>query len=203
MSIKQRRERERREVRQGILSSAREIALQDGWQAVTMRKVAERIDYSPPTIYEYFTSKEAILTELLHEGFRKLLAALQAAIDASTDPEAQLILMVDGYWHFATHYPELYQVMHGLDGITFDCLDFPSEAEQTFMLARGALEAWMRVSGAHIVDLDDAVDTIWGILHGLVSLHMNGLMDEDQQRTRLLMEQAVRLLLRAWRVQEG
>jgi AcrR family transcriptional regulator len=201
MGTKQRRERERQEVRQGILSSAREIALQEGWQAVTMRKVAERIEYSPPTIYEYFASKEAILTELLHEGFRKLLAALQSATAGSADPETQILLMVDGYWHFAMQYPELYRAMHGLDGITFDCLDFPPEAEQTFMLARATLEAWTRISGAHIADLNDAVDMLWGVLHGLVSLHMNGRMDEGQQHTRLLMEQTVHLLLHAWRTQ--
>ena len=50
MGTKQRREREKQEVREGILAGAREIALQEGWQAVTIRKVAERIEYSPPTM---------------------------------------------------------------------------------------------------------------------------------------------------------
>lgn len=202
MGIKQRRERERQEVRQGILLSAREIALQEGWQAVTMRKVAERIEYSPPTIYEYFASKEAILTELLHEGFRLLLAALQAAGTSSTDPEAQLMQMIGAYWHFALQYPELYHVMHGQDGISFDCLDFPMEAEQAFLLARSTLEVWARLNGVSIADLDGAVEVIWGVLHGLVSLSMNGRISEGQQRTRLLMEQTIYSLLRAWSVKK-
>ena len=71
MGTKQRREREKQEVREGILAGAREIALQEGWQAVTIRKVAERIEYSPPTIYEYFENKEAILLELLRQGFER------------------------------------------------------------------------------------------------------------------------------------
>ena len=60
MGIKQRRERERQEIRQSILCAAREIAAEEGWQAVTTRKVAERIEYSQSTIYEYFENKEAI-----------------------------------------------------------------------------------------------------------------------------------------------
>lgn len=61
VGIKQRRERERQEIRQSILEAARQIAAEDGWQAVTTRKVAELIEYSQPTIYEYFENKEAIL----------------------------------------------------------------------------------------------------------------------------------------------
>src|ERR1700756_5705553 len=87
MGIKQRREREKQEVRQGILTAAREIARQEGWQSVTVRKVADRIEYSPPTIYEYFESKEDILIELLREGFRQLAAALKAVWEVTEDPE--------------------------------------------------------------------------------------------------------------------
>src|SRR5215831_17182373 len=61
MGFKERRDRERTEMRQAILHAASEIAAQEGWHAVTIRRVAERIEYSPPTIYEYFESKEALL----------------------------------------------------------------------------------------------------------------------------------------------
>ena len=64
MGIKERRDRERQEIKQAILTAAREIAAVEGWQSVTIRKVAERIEYSPPTIYEHFANKEAILLEL-------------------------------------------------------------------------------------------------------------------------------------------
>ena len=114
MGVKQRREREKQEVRQAILTAAREIALYEGWQAVTIRKVAERIEYSPSMIYEYFTSKEAILLELLNEGFRLLALSLKTALSSSEDQEERLISMAEAYWEFAMRNPELYQVMHGL-----------------------------------------------------------------------------------------
>src|SRR5512135_3451537 len=79
MGIKQRRERERQEIRRRILSTAREIAAEEGWQAVTTRKVAERIEYSQSTIYEYFENKEAILLALLRSGYEQLVVVVQEA----------------------------------------------------------------------------------------------------------------------------
>src|SRR5713226_3356020 len=101
MGIKQRRERERQEIRQSILSAARAIAAEEGWQAVTTRKVADRIEYSQPTIYEYFENKEAILLALLHQGFEDMLAAMQTARAQHEQPEEQLLAMTRAYWSFA------------------------------------------------------------------------------------------------------
>ena len=95
MGIKQRREREKQEVRQDILIAAREIALHEGWQAVTIRKVAERIEYSPSMIYEYFASKEAMLLALHSEGSHLLALALKTAKRSSDDPEERLIRMAE------------------------------------------------------------------------------------------------------------
>src|ERR1700738_3285316 len=93
MGTKQRRERERQEIRQSTLSAARQIAIDEGWQAVTTRKVAERIEYSQPTIYEYFDNKEAILLALLYNGFENVLFVMQAARAQADQPEAQLLAM--------------------------------------------------------------------------------------------------------------
>src|SRR5947209_18721130 len=114
MGIKQRREREKQEVRQGIRTAAPEIARQEGWQSVTIRKVAERIEYSPPTINKYFENKEDILLELLREGFRQLSAALRRAWESTEDPEQRLMNIVETYWQFPMSQPEVYRVMKSL-----------------------------------------------------------------------------------------
>src|SRR6266550_3666489 len=90
MGVKERRDRERLEMRQAILDSAREIAAKEGWQAVTIRRVAEKIEYSPPAIYEYFESKEALLEEEGREAFRIFMADLIAARDAQAGPRERL-----------------------------------------------------------------------------------------------------------------
>src|SRR5437763_6912307 len=146
MGIKQRRESERQEIRQemrqSILSAARQIAAEEGWQAVTTRKVAERIEYSKPSIYEYFENKEAMLLALLRSGYQQLVTVMQEAVASTDDPEARLLAMTEAYWHFAFRSPELYQVMHGLAGISFGRYghpDTPIEVKQSFALAREAM----------------------------------------------------------------
>ena len=87
MGIKERRERQKQELRAGILAAAREIASEEGWQAVTIRKIAALIEYSPPVIYEHFGSKEEILLELVRTGYAWPLGAVEAAARAAGGPE--------------------------------------------------------------------------------------------------------------------
>jgi len=75
MGFKQRREWEKQQNRQSILSAARQIVAEEGWQAVTTRKVAAQIEYSQSTIYEYFENKEAILLALLRSGYEQAAGA--------------------------------------------------------------------------------------------------------------------------------
>src|SRR3954463_6957471 len=156
MGTKERRDRERQELRQAILTASRDIAAREGWQAVSIRKVAERIEYSPPTIYEHFTSKEALLLELMREGFRLLMERVQAGSSSAAAPEARIMAVARAYWDFAWDYPELYQVMHGLGGVPFcfgavieetesapDLLgseQFPPEAKVVFQFTMGAIK---------------------------------------------------------------
>lgn len=114
MGVRERRERERKELRRAILNAAREIAASEGWPAVTIRRVAEQIEYSAPVIYDHFASKEDIVIELLREGFRMLLAEMRAARDAhAADPVQAAIAMGKAFWEFAVARPEMQLGMHG------------------------------------------------------------------------------------------
>src|SRR4051812_25446949 len=72
MGIKERQERDREAVRRSILDAARELFVAEGFQNVSIRKIAERIEYSPAAIYGYFPSKDDIFFALAEEGFRLL-----------------------------------------------------------------------------------------------------------------------------------
>ncbi len=203
MGIKQRRERERQEIRQSILSAAREIATEEGWQAVTTRKVAERIEYSQPTIYEYFENKEAILLALLREGYEQLVAAVQAAFNSTPDPEARLLAISEAYWDFAFRCPELYQVMHGLAGTSAGWYserypEPPAEVRESFTLAREALAQWAASKGLELPNLRDLVEARRGLLHGLITLAMAGRIPGGPDHAKQIMLEAMRDLLFAW-----
>ena len=198
MGIKQRREREKQEVRQGILTAAREIARQEGWQSVTVRKVAERIEYSPPTIYEYFESKEAILSELQREGFRQMAATLEAIREVTEDPEQRLLKIAEAYWNFAMNNPELYQVMNGLGGVPFGCLEKPPAAHVAFVLTQEALVEWATMKGVDIPDTKGAVEIIRSLIHGLISLTMVDRIYGGEPRAKELIQRAMRDMFAAW-----
>ncbi len=106
-----RRQRERAELRSKILNATQEIAQQDGLGAVTIRNVAARIEYSPPTIYEFFESKEDLLGELAGESYSMLMARLQPVAELPVGPGDRVRMVVKFFWSFAFQQPELYGAM--------------------------------------------------------------------------------------------
>jgi AcrR family transcriptional regulator len=193
MGIRERRDRERQELRTDILAAARRIAFHEGWNAVSIRKIAEVIEYSPPTIYEHFTNKEAILLALMVEGVTLLIADLRRVQDTAADPQAALLAMARAYLQFAWQHPELYQVMHAQGGVPYcDGDQYPAEFDEVFEVTAIPL----RQLGLHDSQaIADTADTIWALLHGIVSLHMSELIEGGQARSIRLAEQGMRMLI--------
>lgn len=203
MSIKQRREREKQEIRQAILLAARQIALQDGWQAMTIRKVADRIEYSPPTIYEYFAGKEDILFELYLEGFRQLALTLQAARESVEDQRERLVNMAEAYWDFAMEHLELYQVMYGMGGVPFDCRGKLSSSHGALCTLQDALEDWTRVAGIDIPDVQGALTIMRSLIHGLISLTVVDRIHGGAPEAKKLLRRAIVDLLASWSIEKA
>ncbi len=188
------RTQQRAQLRQDILDAARDIATQDGWQTVTIRKIADRIAYSVPTIYEHFDSKEALLMELMRGGFRLLAEALQA-VPPGEDAEGRLVAIGEAYWGFAFRHSALYQVMHGLGGVTFGTAQAPPEAVDAFTVLSRAVRAAMPGDAACASDPDGEAEMLWAALHGLVSLTMAGRIKGGEERAAGLVAPTVRKMM--------
>jgi len=180
-----RRERERREMRARLLEAAREIAAEEGWPAVTIRRIADRLEYASPILYQHFSGKDALLLELVGIGFRELTDMLDAARKAP--PERVLETLARAYWRFAFSAPELYQAMNGLDGVPFGTAATPSEARQAFRTVRAELLRLAAARQRDLTDPDGAVDTIWAFLHGFVSLAMSRRIAGGPKRAQALL----------------
>lgn len=198
MGIKERRERQKQATREGILAAARKIAREEGWPAVTIRRVAEMIEYSPPTIYEHFTNKDAILGELQREGFNSLADAMHRSGLETADPAERILQMGRAYWRFAQEQPELYQVMHGWDSAGLSMEETLAGARQAAAVGREALEDWARAGGITLYHPEEVVETLWALLHGLVSVALLDRLGGGPARGEHLAERAVRDLLFAW-----
>ncbi|HSD56352.1 MAG TPA: TetR/AcrR family transcriptional regulator [Candidatus Saccharimonadales bacterium] len=171
MSAKSRPSRE--EVHSSIILKAREIAATDGWAAVTVRKVAERIGYTAPIIYEHFGSKDEMLNQVLKEGYDTLHDEIAKAVECCEKKEDRLREMAMAYWNFAHATPELYQLMYGMEGARAT-----SEAARDYAIPMATLIAkeMMRFNPEQINKDNVAVVMIeaWSVVHGMIALDISG-----------------------------
>jgi AcrR family transcriptional regulator len=110
MGIKERQERDREAVRRAILDAARELFVDEGYQNVSIRKIAERIEYSPAAIYSYFPSKDDIFFALAEEGFRLLGNPVEPASQGA-DPLDRIRRIFWRLYEFSREHPQYFALM--------------------------------------------------------------------------------------------
>lgn len=203
MGRKERRLRDQQELQQSMLEAARAIALAEGWSNVTMRKIADRIEYSHAVIYDYFENKDVLLLELVHEGFRLLEADLKQARAQAHDSEEALRLIARGYLGFAWRYPELYRLMYGLDGVTFSISEPEKEGLQIEEVATLTVKDVLDSHDWSTEHLADQVNILWATGHGLVALTLAGGIRGGQAQATQLFERAIQDMLLAWEQEAG
>ena len=135
MSHIERRLKDKEAMKQSILDAARKIAGKEGWQAVTIRKIANEIQYTPPIVYEYFENKEALFKELIYFGFRMMHKDIEKSIKSESDPKKMLFNIGLIGWDFAFNHTDLYQLMFSLERPTpsEEMVYFFSLTENIFM----------------------------------------------------------------------
>ena len=176
----QKRDQRREATRRLILDAATELAAAEGWPGVTMRKVADRVNYSHPALYAYFATKEDLLLALLHEGLALYTAALRAAADAAKTPEDAVLALARVLWEFPWQHQELYQVMHGLGGVAFANAETRAEGRASVAPAVAAVGSLLARHGYDPADAERLCVTFWCTMHGLVSLTMAGRFTREE-----------------------
>jgi AcrR family transcriptional regulator len=174
MGIAERKIRQKEEVKSSILAAAWQLVEKEGWQSLSIRKIADAIEYSSPVIYDHFANKEAILLEFTRRGFRQLNEQLVAAKDKFTNPEQQIEAIAYAYWKFAFNHKEYYQLMYGLGMPGCDAVkQIPELASFTETVSAPIREMIARSKNAG-ADPFLKLHTFWSTLHGLVSINMMG-----------------------------
>ena len=171
MASKERIQRLKEETRINILEASFKIVKEIGWQALSMRKIADEIEYTAPIIYEYFANKEAILAELNNKGYVLLAKKMEAAKNKHQLPEEQLEAMWMAYWNFAFAEKELYQLMFG---VSMNCcmMQKSPEVEAPSKLVNDAIRQLMKNKNPSDDEICMNYFTFWSVVHGLVSINM-------------------------------
>jgi AcrR family transcriptional regulator len=168
LGIAERKRRERAEREGRIVAAARVIAEREGWDAVTIRRLAEEIEYSQPVLYSHFENRDAIVAAVAVEGFQEITVAFREAASGSTGRRNALKKVAMAYLAFALHHPALYEAMFILP----TNLRFAEAGTRPEL--RAGFEALAAVVAPFCVDVDVVTEAFWAALHGLAELERSG-----------------------------
>ena len=207
MPPKPKTDAERQQLRQLIIDAARELFVARGVEAVTMREIAKRIDYSATSIYLHFADKEALLRAICDTDFLALATSLKSILQIQ-NPVERMHAMGRGYAAFALTHPNHYRMMFMTERTPYDPAESSlqqNNAEQDAYFQLKTVVNDVYTAGCFRADLHDAdliAQTIWAGMHGVCSLQIN--MSEDKwiewsnisDRLQLMQDVMMRGLLR-------
>ncbi|MFE6760727.1 TetR/AcrR family transcriptional regulator [Streptomyces sp. NPDC057684] len=192
MSVQERKQRERAERERLIVATARELAEQQGWDAVTTRRLAERIEYSQPVLYSHFRGKREIIGAVALEGAAEMAVAVRAAASRANSPRERVAALARAYLDFAAGNPAVYDALFQLDGgLAYAQEDTPQPLKDAFA---ALLESLGEVAGDG-VHPGLFTETFWAALHGLATLTRAGRLppEDTEPRVELLVDRLAKL----------
>ena len=174
MGPKERRVREREEIRGKILDAARDLFVTEGFEAVSMRKIADRIEYSPTAIYFHFRDKESLLKELCQSDF---LSLAQQFVKAKTiaDPIERLKATGMAYLHFGLEHPNHYRLMFMTPHPPVEPDNEkgnPEEDAYAFLKSIITEAIAKKRFRTEYKDAELVSQIVWSGVHGVISLHI-------------------------------
>ncbi|MGW1328064.1 TetR/AcrR family transcriptional regulator [Streptomyces antibioticus] len=187
MSVQERKQRERAERERLIVATARELAEQQGWDAVTTRRLAERIEYSQPVLYSHFRGKREIIGAVALQGAAELATAVRTATSTAAGPRERVTALARTYLDYAARNPAVYDALFQLDGgLAYAQEDTPQPLKDAFA---ALLETLAEVAG-NGVHPALFTEVFWASLHGLATLTRAGrLLPQDAaHRVELLVD---------------
>lgn len=196
MGISERKEREKEELRIKILAAAKELFLQKGYAETSIRNIADKIEYSPTTIYLYFKDKDAIFYELHGEGFIKLKEKFSVLFSVQ-NPFERLKAMGRIYVEFSLENPEMYDLMFIIKA-PMDCLEEDEaawkEGTSAFDVVVTTVQECIDQKIIRPMDPQVIAFTLWSALHGICALNTCNRLDKMFENKLELIQKGVDLI---------
>ena len=171
MGITERKEREKAEVRKMILDAAMELFIKEGYDGVSIRKIADKIEYSPGSIYTYFEDKDSIFYELHLEGFESLYQK-QLSAQSINDPRERLIAHGRAYIEFALENQQYYDIMF-IEREPEEIIKKMKNwdyGDRSFDLLKRNISECQSAGMFKDQNLDSVSFLLWSTVHGIASL---------------------------------
>jgi AcrR family transcriptional regulator len=169
MGVAQRRAREREEVRLALIEAAREVLSEDGYEGLTIRRVAERAEYGLGTVYSYFSDKDDLLYALVRDDFNRLNERLRAIRDTHKGVDAVREILLS-YVRMGLERPRSYEIMFmrrpRLAGRNVE----DESEDHAYAVFRRCIVACIKAGQFRPADPDVLAQGLWASVHGVVSL---------------------------------
>jgi AcrR family transcriptional regulator len=172
MGIIERKEREKQEMKNLILEAASRLFQEQGYEKTSIRNIAERIEYSPATIYLYYKDKDELFYGVHEKGFELLFEEMKPLMNIA-DPLERLRKMGDTYVRFAFEHPDYYDLMFIVSAPIENLHKHNEEWDcglQNFCLLRDTVAECLEKQLIKPVEPDIAAMSIFSFVHGMVSL---------------------------------
>jgi AcrR family transcriptional regulator len=166
-----RRERLKQELQEEILAAARELFVKQGYPAVSMRAIAERVGCAPGTLYLYFKDKDSILAAICIETFSKLDKLMEAIANDKSDPVERLRRAGRQYIQFGLSHPEHYFLTFAIAGQSpLKTAELLQAGLRSFDCLRSVVTECVQAGKLRINDVDQVAQSVWAAGHGVVML---------------------------------
>jgi AcrR family transcriptional regulator len=150
-----------------IVQATLELAEEHGWRAVSIRKIAAKVNYSTIVVYDKFGSKKNLLLDVQQYGFHKLVALYASRLQGDLTPREKILVLSNCTWEFAEQNPELYKLMFGLSGV----LDFPDPQNAASSAAQFVQQ---RLAPLFRDDVKSVFANWWALVHGFITIRFTG-----------------------------
>lgn len=173
MGVAERRAREKEVLRSHILNAASELFVTEGVQSVSMRRIADRIEYAPSTIYLYFKDKEELLRTICQEVFENLTEILDEIHSRKLPALDQLRTGLRAYIDFGLQHPHHYLLVFGPPSFR-ESPGYPSDADragqETFNYLRQTITRGMDEGVIRRGDVEIISQSVWMMAHGVADM---------------------------------
>ena len=175
MGISERKERERAEMRTRIIDAATNMFMNEGYEKTSIRNIAEKIEYSPATLYLYYKDKDELLYEVQKQAFGQLEEVF-AKEATSKDPWTRLTQLCHSYVKFGKANPEMYELMFMMRAPMNSCIEANepwNNNTDSFVFLVNCLTECMELGLLKFDNVMLAAFSVWSMGHGLVSLDVS------------------------------
>lgn len=208
MSVIDRRARQKADVRQRILDAACQIAREKDWSGVTIRSIAELIDYTPPIVYEHFKNKEDVLLNIVKDGHTELRYATDAVLTMDLSATEKIVQLSLVQWTFAHNKPEVFRLMHNPERI----VQHRELVQEEMQVAKQKIESLFQDVCSETTDITEVIFNWFCLMQGYINLITSVQPEQGErllqkvddpkmvallQHPKLLFERAIRRFIRS------